>query len=287
MSIPSIRLVALFLALALASAGSANAQTSPTPPLPDDVVLRELVRDGQTVWLYLPKGRQPSGLVVVPPSNGTLVTAPPLGGLDRPEHTPYAQAGFAVVSFSLSGEISGEVKLAEVRTAMADFVKARAGVKDAQHAIAAALAEVPALSSGPIFAAGHSSAANLALALTADDTRVKAVIAYAPVADAPKFISGSPLFAKLAGEVPGALELVRELTPLALTPKLRVPVMIFHAQDDDVAPIEGTRELARRLESAGNAPNLVTPAKGGHADVLLTEGVPAGVAWLSEQRTRR
>lgn len=275
----------LRLALAVLSLlpGTALAQSPDAPPpLPDGVELRELERDGRPHWLYLPRQRTASALVVVPPSGGTLLTAPELAPSDRAEHLPYVEAGFAVVSFRPSGAITGEQPRKEIEKAIADFARARAGVVDAQGAIALALAQVPALADKPIFAAGHSSAANLVLALGAEEPRIRAVVAYAPVADVAAFLEGGFL-ERIAAQVPGALERARELAPLSLVSRLDVPLLLFHAEDDDVAPIEGTRSLARQLEARKHPPRLVVVAKGGHYDAMISEGMPAGIAWLKER----
>jgi dipeptidyl aminopeptidase/acylaminoacyl peptidase len=256
------------------------------PPLPDAVELRELERDGRPHWLYLPRQRAAEALVVVPPSGGTLLTAPELAPSDRVEHLPYVEAGFAVISFRPSGAITGEQPRKEIEAAVADFARVRAGVVDAQGAIALALEQVPALAGKPIFAAGHSSAANLALALGAEEPRLRAVIAYAPVADVEAFLEGGFL-RRIAAGVPGALERARELAPVNLVDRLDVPLLLFHAEDDDVAPIEGTRALARRLEARKHPPRLVIVASGGHYDAMISEGIPAGVSWLRERAAAR
>jgi dipeptidyl aminopeptidase/acylaminoacyl peptidase len=279
----SLRVLGVLLALGLSTASLRAQEPEPEPPmpLPAGVTLREIERDGHALWLYLPADA-PSALILIPPAGGTLLTAPGLGPGDRPEHVPYAKAGFAVVAFELSGVLSGRVTRDQVRAAMAQFATAHAGVADARRALDVALEEVPGLAGKPIFAAGHSSAANLVLALAAEEPRIRGAIAYAPVADAELFLVGNPLV-QVAQEVPGALDRVRELSPLTLADVLDSPLMLFHAEDDDVAPIAGTRALAKKLTSRGRAPRLVTVAKGGHYDAMLSEGLPAGIEWLGER----
>src|SRR5262249_10567843 len=147
--------------------------------------------------------------------------------------------GFAALAFSLSGTLTGDVTPQQVQAAMGEFARARGGVADARRAIAAAIAAEPALAGKPIAAAGHSSAGNLVLALAADDAELRAVVAYAPVADTMKFLAGGRL-EKLAAGVPGALANAEAQSPLRLVGRLRAPVFLFHAEDDDVAPIQGT-----------------------------------------------
>ena len=243
---------------------------------------RELERDGRKVWLYVPASGEPSALVVVPPAGGSLLTAPELIEDDRVEHTPYVDAGFAVVSFQIAGELRGRVTPDQVRQAMVSFTAARDGVANAQGAIDLALAEVPALTGKPIFAAGHSSAANLVLALAAEEPRIRAAVAYAPVADTEEFIKDGPL-EKVATEVPGALDLARAFSPVNLAPRLDVPLLLFHAEDDDVAPIAGTRKLAKLLAARGKPPQLVIVKSGGHYDSMIAQGLNTGILWLRKQ----
>ena len=82
----------------------------PSAPIKPGIGFREAtLRRGalpMKVWLYLPKkatGKLP--LVIVPPAGSTLVAGMDLGDGDRTEHFPYAQAGFAVASFEIDGNV--------------------------------------------------------------------------------------------------------------------------------------------------------------------------------------
>ena len=189
MAISIVLVLALAWSLAPATRDGSAQEADAPPAIPSSVRFRELEHDGRTLWLYLPRTGSPCALVVVPPAGGTLLSAPALTPGDRVEHLPYAEAGFAVLSFSLSGTLSGRVTPQQVKIAIGDFAKARGGIVDATSAIEAAIAAEPSLAGRPLVAAGHSSAANLALALAAEDARIRAVIAHAPVADTMKFLA--------------------------------------------------------------------------------------------------
>ena len=58
------------------------------------------------VWYYQPeKAAEKLALVLVPPAGSTLFVGMDLGDGDRPEHYPYARAGFAVASFDIDGHV--------------------------------------------------------------------------------------------------------------------------------------------------------------------------------------
>ncbi len=250
-------------------------------PSSETVEPQEVREGGHTFWLYHPPQRPARALIVVPPAGGTLLTAAGLGPGDRAEHFPYLAADFAVVAFTVSGELSGRVTREDALRAIRDFAGSRAGVQDARAAIDVAIATWPYLGDLPIFAAGHSSAANLVLALATEDPRIRGVAAYAPAADAVAFIDGN-LLERLAREVPGALELASELSPIRLAERLRVPTLLFHAQDDEITSIEATRRLAGKLRDHGARVELVTVASGGHYDAMLSEGIPAAIRWFEQ-----
>lgn len=60
------------------------------------------------------------------------------------------------------------------------------------------------------------------------------------------------------------------------------PVFIFHAADDSTVPLADSERLADALKPAGAATKLVVVPTGGHYDSMITQGLPAAMAWLDE-----
>ncbi|MDX1428683.1 MAG: prolyl oligopeptidase family serine peptidase [Rhodothermales bacterium] len=240
----------------------------------------------QEVWIYrpdpLPKKRIP--IVLVPPAGGNLFTAPTLGVGDQPEHVPYVEAGFAVVSFAMRGEVADHASEWETIAAALAFRSGRAGVDDARLALDLALSVLPTVDRKAVFAAGHSSAATLVLLLAAIDDRIRGVAAYAPVWDVPGFL-GQELVLALDAISPGYAEFLEWSSPDSHMRDLDVPLMLFHAEDDGVVPYESALTSMRRARAAGVELEFHSVESGGHYDSMITMGIPAAIRWMHERRS--
>ncbi len=237
---------------------------------------------GEVVWVYLPKPMPTKpGVVLVPPAGGNLHSNPTLDEADRPEHLPYAAAGFVTVSFSLPGVITDPQSEAAITAAVKDFRSRRAGVSAATRALDLVLQVVPDVDRKRIYAAGHSSAGTLALLFAALDPRVRAVAAFAPVPDA--LARADAEVQQILEEMsPGFTEFMKWESPTSYVSKYAVPVFLFHAIDDGNVPYAGSKSFAAALESHGVATTFVSAQTGDHYDSMIKEGVPAAVVWLGK-----
>ncbi|MBI1310156.1 prolyl oligopeptidase family serine peptidase [bacterium] len=86
---------------------------------------------------------------------------------------------------------------------------------------------------------------------------------------------------------PGVNEFVRFESPLRRVDRLHCPVFLFHAEDDATVPVAASRAFAEKLSVTGTTPYLQTVASGGHRDAMLSEGIPAAIAWLKQQTENR
>lgn len=233
--------------------------------------------DGLDVWLYSPCARdEPLPLVLVGPAGSDLVTGMPLAEADRPEHIPYVEAGYAVVAYEIAGAPRGPSDQAYMN-AMAEFRDARAGVESALAALDLALDTYPSIEDERIFAAGHSSAATLALRV-ALDRRIAAVAAYAPVTDVEAHLAD--IIAELNAAVPGMESMVRESSPIRYAHILaHKPVFLFHALEDRVADPDESATLFAAMENRHPASVRVT-THGDHYTPMIEEGIPAAIAWF-------
>lgn len=233
-----------------------------------------------SVWLYLPDplpGRVPC--VLVAPAGTFLVNGIGLSDGDRPEHIPYAMAGFVVVAYSLDGPLSPDADDAAWLTAIRDFMAADGGLANASAALDYALVKVPSIDRHRIYAAGHSSAAVLALQLAAADNRIRRVAAYAPE---PDLISrlGSDWIDLVDENIPGFKRWASEISPLQNVAKITSPVLLFFAEDDDVVSIETGRTYAVALRNAGKEVVLEEAKSGGHYQSMIDEGISRGIRFF-------
>jgi len=241
------------------------------------IAFRETVRDGRRLWLYVPCDRAPHALVVVPPAGSNLISGMSLSEGDRPEHLPYARAGFAVVSFDIAGALVSDEPEAFFEAIVA-FSRDQAGVLGANVAIDWAMAELPSLDANRIYAAGHSSAATLVLLLGAVELRVRAVVAFAPITDVQARVAEA--LPEIEPVVPRIRELVHLISPIQHARALsQMPVFLFHGLDDEnVSPRESEALFQAMTERDARTVHVTT--RGDHYQPMIDEGIPRAIAWL-------
>ena len=130
------------------------------------------------VRLYLPTGQHPPHslpCVFIAPAGTRLLHGSALGEADSPEHLPYARAGFAVLAYELSGDLpndsGGALTFNQLKSPVQQFMAADGGLANARAAVDFVLAKVPEVNPAQLYAAGHSSAATMALDAAAMDHR--------------------------------------------------------------------------------------------------------------------
>lgn len=239
-------------------------------------------RAGRKLWVYLPEraGAAKLPCVFVAAAGSNLISGMELGEGDRPEHLPYARAGFAVVAFGLDGPMrrGGEPTDEEIIEAYGAFRAAEAGVANARAAIEYALAKIPQADPERLYVAGHSSAATLALLVAEREPRVKACVAYAPVTDVEGHL-GKEAVEQLS-VLDGFREFVRENSPLRQAEALRVPLFLFSADDDSTVPPVQSARFAEAVRKANPNVTYVRAKSGDHYNSMLKEGLPRAIEWL-------
>jgi dipeptidyl aminopeptidase/acylaminoacyl peptidase len=233
------------------------------------------------VWFYQPEkaaGKLP--LVLVPPAGSTLFVGMALSEGDRSEHYPYVKAGFAVAAFDIDGDVPNLENATEatlLKGAKA-FRDSQAGLANAKAALDFILAKAPNINPDRIYVAGHSSAATLALLVAENEPRIKACAAYAPCTDVEMRLA--KITPQLDKAIPGYAKFIRSSSPKTQTDKLKCPVFLFHAQDDQNVPIRETTDFAKLLKKINPRVTLVTARTGGHHDSMVREGVPKAIDWF-------
>lgn len=265
------------------------------PDLPEPIVLEgdiqlhkvSLLEDQvfTRVWIYLP-GEIPADkklpCVLIAPAGTRLWHGMVLAEGDRPEHLPYVKAGYAVVAYSISGPVSDEPTDEEFDEALAMFLEAQGGMLNAKAALDYALAKVPAIDPERIYTAGHSSAATLSLQVAASEPRVHGCIAFAPVSDLVEHLKDFADYLKKDFDQPQLKDYSVEYSPLAKADKLKCPLFIQHAEDDQVVEIQQTREFVFAVLGAGNKEieHLETKT-GGHYQSMINS-LPDAIEWIGK-----
>jgi len=242
---------------------------------------------GGKIVLYLPAGEhKPQSLpcILITGAGSNLLSGMLLGDGDSPEHIPYVQAGYAVVAYELDGPCDDLGDPNEMKRAYEAFKASRAGLVNARNAMQYALDRVPEVNPAKIFAAGHSSAATLALLLAEHEPRLAGVIAFAPAINLSERLG--PLLRVLSLQLPGVIDFVTQSSPATHRQRLKCPTFLFHAEDDSNVPIAGSRKLAADLKEQGTDVTFVTAATGNHYQSMIDEGIPAAIKWLRQQERR-
>ena len=235
------------------------------------------------VYLYLPAGqhaRHSLPCVFVAPAGSRLFHGMNLGEGDMPEHLPYAQAGFAVCAYELSGSIppSAGGALSTMAESARQFMAVDGGVANAKIAIDYVLSTVPEVNPAELFTAGHSSAAVVALDVAAADHRIHAVAAYAPAADVRKRLSRA--LPELDELNPGFVDFVGRISPLERASDFSCPIFLFHAEDDANVPLADNQAFADALRAAGKSVQFTRVPHGGHYQSMIDQGIPGGIAFF-------
>jgi len=127
---------------------------------------------------------------------------------------------------------------------------------------------------------GRSMGAAVALRAAVEDSRIQALVLEAPLVDLEAVVASrlrkrwiplAPLFARLilhrAGRLAGVS--LRRPRPLDLAPRITIPAVVVHGQNDPVVPSNSAQALAVAFPTP--APFLEV-ANAGHADVAAVGG---------------
>jgi dienelactone hydrolase len=217
--------------------------------------------------------------VLVAPAGSNLLSGMDLDEGDYFDETlPYAEAGMVVVSYSIDGPMGEDED--DVGAAYEQFRAAGAGVANGALALRLAREKLPFVNPDKIFSVGHSSAGTLSLLLAAHLPDLAGAAAYAPACDVAAFhkdLLDEPFSGLL---LPGARVFVKRSSPTTHAARIKVPVFVFGARDDDKVTSEEWRNFGRAVTDAGGQAEIKTVATGGHYQSMIDEGIPAGIEWI-------
>jgi len=248
----------------------APAELEPGVTFEQAVLSREGVM--MRVWFYTPTDAEGSlPLVVVGPAGSDMRTGMALTDGDRPEHLPYVRQGFAVVSFDIDGYPASPL---EHGSAVDAYEAADNGVANARAALRWALQHEPRIDRDRVYAAGHSSAATVALDFAAHEPQIRAVAAFAPVPDLPSYFetNGAPMG-------PAARTHAEAHSPVHLADRIEVPVFLFQSSADAGLDAAGMDRLWAALPDNASS-RRVRVDQGGHYESMIEAGVPAAIEWM-------
>ena len=239
---------------------------------------------GMAFRVYVPPGdHAPQSIpcVLVSPAGTNLLIGNDMDNDDYHKETlPYAEAGMAVIFFSLDGPCDMQnLKDSELSVAYLKFRAAMAGVVNGRNALEFALAKLPQVDPKRIYSAGHSSAGNVSLLLAAHEPRLAGSIGFAACSDVEKRLADANNAATRL-LLPDLTNFLKQSSPKTHAAKINCPVFLFHAQDDSNVPVGDSQAFSQQLQAAGKKVELKLVPTGDHYNSMVDEGVPAAVTWL-------
>ncbi|MCB1226202.1 MAG: prolyl oligopeptidase family serine peptidase [Verrucomicrobiales bacterium] len=255
--------------------------------LPEGIQLEKhrVASTGHAVWIYSPKNA-PSGqqlpCVLIAPAGSYLMDGTTVGEGDMPEHLPYVEAGFIVVSYDLTAPLPEDPSDDDIAKCVTAFTARHGGIEDARDALKLALEKCPLIDPERLFAAGHSSAGTLALMLAQTAPKLRGCIAYAPSTDLHSAYGEDLLdsFAELDIDLRGYAD---RYSPLRHVADLKCPVFLFHATDDDRFETDELQKYSAAAQAAGKDVERLEVPTGGHYDSMIEPGLSKGIAWLKRR----
>ena len=244
----------------------------------------------RTIWVYVPQNSQGKKfpVILMGPAGTRLFHGTGLGQGDMKEELPYTSEGFAVVAYSLDGNLEEEdiTSNKKVVQAATEFRNAQAGVLDGRDALDIVLAKFPQLDKNRVYAAGHSSAATLALNLAAYEPRIKGCLAYCACTDILSRLTpdgDSTMIKDIGKSIPNYESFLKAHSPIEIANKIKCPVFLFASKADDNVPYTESETLAQKLKSTNSNVTLKLVSSGDHYTSMIEAGIPAGIAWLKQR----
>ena len=236
-----------------------------------------------TLWIYLPEPAPKTKVpcVFIAPAGTPLIYGCDLTKDDQTEHLPYVQAGMAVVAYSISGPGDVKATISDNLPACTAFMKAHAGLSNAQSAVDFALNNVPEIDPTKLYTAGHSSAGTLSLFVAEMEPRISACVAYAPVTDLTNSLKDNADYIKGVDDmIDGFTDFLHRASPVNHTAKLKCPVFLFHADDDTIEERADIDVFYDNLRKTNKTVSFYQIPIGGHFDSMIEVGVPKAIEWL-------
>ncbi len=297
----------------VASTGQADAlfpvAQVPVPSFPELTAPRILQPSGVRMWfvklppsstpghsmafrVYLPPTDAPDRslpCVLVAPAGSNLLVGNDMDADDyHAETLPYAEAGMAVIFYSLDGGLADlqNASNAQLKAGYTKFRAAHAGVVDGRNALEYVVAKLPQVDPKKIYTAGHSSAGTVSLLMAEHEPRLAGSIAYAPCTDVEARLADAVSNWTVRSLLPDLQNFLKQSSPKTHVSHIGCPVFVFHANDDSNVNVSESRDFVNRLKAAGKQVDFQTVPFGDHYDSMVKQGIPAAISWLKQQNSK-
>lgn len=248
---------------------------------------------GTRMRIYLPRAATAARsipCVLVAPAGTNMLTGADVDASDyHDESLPYAQAGMAVILYSLDGPMpdpesfQSEVLLMKAMTdSYIKFKAAEAGLTNGRIALEYALQKLPQVDPARIYVAGHSSAGTLALQMIAHEPRIAKCAAYAPCSDVMSRYTDLLTDRSFQSAFPGFQEFIEKYSPSSNLRSVNGPVFLFHARDDTNVAWGDSNSYAMRLKMAGKNCTFESVPSGDHYTPMIEHGIPKAIDWFQK-----
>jgi dienelactone hydrolase len=232
----------------------------------------------ERLWIFEPKdGHKVHPCVFVAAEGEDTDHGARLRESDRPSFLPYAEAGYTVVAFDVSGELLDTEDAAKATAAVKLFAKREVGTLNGVAAIDYALHHIR-IDPIRLYVAGHGAAGTLALQLAAADSRIRGCVAYAPIVPAAN--ENSYAEDEIGYAAPEALRVIKKFALSATVASVQCPVMLSLAENGGQSPPEAIRAYAKSLSAHGDEVDLTTLPE------ASDRGIRAGIEWMGRARRK-
>jgi len=190
-----------------------------------------------SVRLYLPaKMHAPRTLpcLLIAAGESRLRAGVSSGSADDSEYLRYARAGFAVLAYEMTGASiddngtwnAGAGQGGPLRR----FIGAGGGLANARIAVDFVLAKVPEVDPARLYAEGHHFGGTMALCAAANDNRLAAVAARAPICD--MLFKNIGDLSQLEAAAPGTRAAIARLSPARYVTAFVCPLFVYEEDDE-------------------------------------------------------
>lgn len=279
-----------------ASAKVATSKTSVStwPGVKFEEVVLHKYPERERLWIYTPADKHKVHPCVFVAAEGEEpFFGARLSESDQARQLPYAQAGYTVVGYDVSGEAPPPGEAVKATAAVKLFAKRDVGTLNGKAAIDFALRH---LSIDPLrlYVAGHGPSGTLALQMSSIDSRIRGCVAYEPMVTRP---GESPyVLDEIGVEAPEALRAIQKFSPPALASLEQCPMMLYGVEANQAA-YEAAKAYCEDLKAHRHEVTLVTSdsrpgdrgaTDGGSADIgIAAAEIAAGIDWMGRDRHQR